>query len=301
LLVSLQSEEARRRAAAVVDGVAYGLELPGSAARLVSRDARGTPESIAEALVSLSAEGASVVIAGVADEDAEEAARFAEANQMPVILLRPPAHAPGGTFSFVLGPEPAAVEEALAGALVQKGAAQVAILADAPERHTRPIPSVVAVRGCAEGAAAWKSLGATGVVLDAGCARDVMATAPPKVRWAMGFEAGSPSLPKGSLVATMGLFPINPLALPEALSPWMKSHAMPPDLWAALGRDAAKLAWAAVMALPAQGTQEPQEVVAQRTKAAGALAEATLDLWTTEAHGFGGARVMPRSLGILEK
>lgn len=305
LLLSLRSDETRRRGAEVVSGVTHGLGLPGSEAHLVSRDDRGDPERLAEALGSLSADGASILIAGVDEQEAAGAARFAEANQIPVLLLTPPpplraGEAPG-RFTFLLGVDPSAVEDVLVRGLAARSAAPVAILTGDAKRE-RPLPAeVTAVRGCSEAGAPWAPLGVLGIVLDARCAPQAMvAAASPRVRFAAGFEAGLFGLPSGGLLATAGIYPIDVARPPSVLSGWMKNHATEPSFWSGLGHDAAVLAWTGVQALPARGTEDPKEVAARRAQAAEVLAKAEAELWTSEAKGFGGKRELPRSIGVRE-
>jgi hypothetical protein len=313
LLLSLRTEETRRRGAEVTEGIVYGLGLPGpwgsgasaargNAARLVSRDDRGTADRIDDALAALSADGAAIVIAGVDGEEAAAAARFAEQNQIPVLLLRPAGkgeNPPPGRFTFLLGDDPAAVEDALAAALAAKGATPVAIVAEDPRRHGALPASVTAVRGCSEATSPWKPLGAGGIVLGAACAREAIAAAgSPKIVFGAALELGGVVLPTGSLIAEAGIYPIDPAHLSPAAVPWLKDHAGPPSWWAGLGHDAAVLAWAGVQALPERGTEDPKEVAERRALAAQALGAAQADLWTTAARGFGGARVLPRSVVI---
>jgi len=94
LLLSFRTTETRRRSAEVAAGVVWGLELPGSAARLAMRDDAGELERLDDALTELGRDGAAVVIAGVADEDARVAAAFAEEQHVPVILITPVASTP---------------------------------------------------------------------------------------------------------------------------------------------------------------------------------------------------------------
>jgi hypothetical protein len=304
LLLSLRNDKTRRRGAEIADGVAFGLGLPGSAARLVSRDDRGAGKRIEDALAALSADGASIVIAGADEEEATVAAAFAEARQIPVILLRRPSTLPpGARFSFVVGVDPVEHESMLIAALHARAGGSLAILADEPLRPREPRPEVSAVRGCSEAAASWKPLGVSGVVLAAqpDCARAALvAAAPERLRFAAGFESDAGGLPPGSLVTTAGLFPIPLGGKPPALAAWLKEHATPPSWWVALGHDAAVLAYAGVQALPQQGTEEPREVAERRAWAASALASAQAELWTTEAKGFGGARTLPRTVGVRE-
>jgi hypothetical protein len=318
LVLSLRNDETRRRGADIAEGVAFGLGLPGSAAHLVSRDDHGSPERLEEALAALSADGASILIAGGDPHEATVAAAFAEAHHVPVLLLRPPvsmgapaSKPPGhegferGRFTFVIGADAADLESTLVGGLAARGAAPVAILAGDPALPRPTRPEVVAVRGCADAAAPWKPLGAAGVVLSApiDCAREAIAAAAatgmPKLRFAAGLEPEALVLPPGSIVATAGLFPFT-TPPPPALGAWLKGHPGAPTWWGALGHDAAVLAWAGVQVLPPQGTEDPAEVEARRALAASALAGAQADLWTTDARGFNGARTLPRPLGVRE-
>ena len=313
LLLSLRTEESRRRGAEVTDGIAHGLGLPGPlvgasamgrdrAARLVSRDDHGAAERVDDALAALSADGAAIVIAGVDGEEAAAAARFAEQNQIPVLLLRPAGKGEmpaTSRFTFLLGDDPAAVEDALAAALIARGATPVAIVAEDPRRHGALPVGVTAMRACSEATSPWKPLGVGGIVLGAACAREaIAAAASTKIVFGAGLELGDTVLPAGSLVAEAGIFPIDPAHLSPAVLPWVKDHAGPPSWWAGLGHDAAVLARAGVQALPERGTEDPKEVAERRSLAAQALAAAQADLWTTGARGFGGARVLPRSVVI---
>jgi hypothetical protein len=305
LLLSLRSDRTRRRVTEIASGVAFGLGLPGSAARLVSRDDHGSLDRINDALAALSADGASIIIAGTDEQEANAAAAFAETRQIPVLLLRPASAQPEGSksrFTFVVGPGPAEVEDALVSALASRGAAPLALLADEPIHLRAPRPEVTHVRGCAEAGASWKPLGVGGVLLFAppDCAREaIVAAARLKLRFAVGPGADPLPLPAGSVVATAGLYPILPGDPLKGLEGWLKDHPTPPSWWAALGHDAAVLAWAGVEALP--GTEDPREVAARRARAASALAAARADLWTTGAQGFGGGRALPRTLGIREQ
>ena len=313
LLLSLRTEESRRRGAEVTDGIAHGLGLPGPwgsveatgrdrAARLVSRDDHGVAERVDDALAALSADGAAIVIAGVDGEEAAAAARFAEQNQIPVLLLRPAGKGEmpaTSRFTFLLGEDPAAVENALAAALIARGATPVAIVAEDPRRHGALAVGVTAVRSCREATSPWKPLGVGGIVLGAACAREAIAAAgSTKIVFGAGLELGDSVLPAGSLIAEAGIFPIDPAHLSPAAVPWVKAHAGPPSWWAGLGHDAAVLARVGVQALPERGTEDPKEVAERRSLAAQALAAAQADLWTTAARGFGGARVLPRSVVI---
>src|SRR5262249_25960920 len=156
------------------------------------------------------------------------------------------------------------VEAALIGAPASRGASPVAILTHDPARPRPPRSEVATVRGCVEASSPWKGLGVAGIVLpaEAECAREALAAAPPPhLRFAAGCEPSGLALPPGSLLASAGAFSIS--RAPEIFRGWLGVHAAPPSFEAALGRDAAVLAWAAVQALPARGTEDPAEVEAR--------------------------------------
>jgi hypothetical protein len=124
------------------------------------------------------------------------------------------------------------------------------------------------------------------------CARDAIAAAGGTgLRLAFGLDAGEAARP-GALVASAGQFP--PARAADS------KGAPPGGWWAALGRDAGVLAWAAVRGLPATGTEDPAEVRARRAAVAAALARVEVALWTTEATGFAGGRALARRISVRE-
>jgi ABC-type sugar transport system substrate-binding protein len=316
LLLSLRSDEARRRGVEVAGGVMHGLGLPGSAARIVSRDDGGSLEQVQEALSALTSDGAAILIAGSDEEEATEAASFAESRGIPVVLLRPPKSPvqPSG-FVFVVGFDRTQVRAALALGLVERGSTKVAVVskgdggASALDARATNGLQAVATHTCGSpfDVAAWKSAGVNGVVFDgdAECSRAVAAAVSPlrQARLAFSYDAlpAQAPLPANALVLSAGYFP---LVAGATSAPWLKvwqtQRLTPPSFWAALGRDAGVLAWEGVEALPAQGTEDPKEIQIRRVAARDALAAATAELWTTEARGFAGARVLPRRLGVSE-
>ena len=309
LLLSLRSDTARRRSAEVAAGLMNGLGIPGSGARLASRDDGGKLELIPDALLGLSAEGAAVLVAGVDEEEATEAANFAEKEQIPVILLVPPGAPvrPGG-FVFVAGPGREAVRAALLTGLAEKGVAKAGMITDEGiSAHTTSsvASKMTLVQKCGEpmDPRAWKAAGVTGVVVDgdADCVRTVVAATTGTVRYAFGPEGFSVALPPNALLLTAGKYPIPAGALNEDwLLSWSRMRPAPPTFWSGLGRDAGVLAWAGVQALPPTGTEDPKLVRERRKLARDTLAAATIDLWTTEARGFDGGRVLARRLGVEE-
>lgn len=211
LSLSFGDAAARTRSADISAGVLFGLGLAGrrnapsngDAARLVVREHRGAADRIGETLNGLTAEGASILIAGVSVPEANAASKFAEAERIPVIVLVKPDGDTPRRFTFVVGIEPNEPNE--------------------------------------------KALAA--------------------------FAKG-----------------------PSKTGGWLDTHADPPSAWAALGRDAATLAWRGVMGLPAQGTDDPIEVGIRRAQAISTLEKAEADLWTTEAKGFAGGRSLLRAV-----
>ncbi|MDC0749613.1 hypothetical protein [Polyangium mundeleinium] len=295
LVLPTRSLEARRRGTQVVSGVMFGLGLPGSAARLVTRDDLGRDTGIEDALEGLGADGAAIVIAGVDREEATIAAKFAERESIPVVLLHPPApDVADSAFVFVVGEEPERVRKALVGALPAKG--QVVWVGD---KGSVDMAREEAFE-CTRLPPSWRGIG--GVVVYGSCVSDVLlSVSGSSVKTAVGLDLGGVNLPKGTFAATAGAYPIDPRAPGrESLSAWMAAHPDPPSLWAGLGRDAAVLAWVGVEGLPTQGTRDPKEVKRRREQAAAALAVAERDLWTTEAKGFGGARRLARTIGVRE-
>lgn len=311
LLLSFRSDAARRRSAEAAAGLMFGLGIPGSGARLASRDDGGSLETVPEALLGLSAEGAAVLVGGVDEDEATAVASFAETERIPVVLLVPPREPvkPDG-FVFVAGPGREAVRAALVAGLIENGAIRVGMITDVEtDAHTTNAPAaasrVAMVRRCSEviDPRSWKSAGINGVVVDGGpdCIRAVTAAPSPGVRHAFGEEAYGRPMPQGSLLLTLGRYPIPAAAMTEEwLLGWSRIRPMPPSFWSGLGRDAGVLAWAGVRALPAAGTEDPKLVKERRLTARDALAAATDDLWTTEARGFEGGRVLQRRLGSEE-
>ncbi|UQA61288.1 hypothetical protein [Polyangium aurulentum] len=295
LLLPLRNAEARRRGTQVAAGVTHGLGLPGSMARLVSRDDQGRVEGIEEALEGLSADGAAIVVAGVDREEATVAARFAARESIPVVLLQPPApEVANSPFVFVIGEDPERIRKALVAALPTRG--QVLWIGD-PGFVDGSRPEAF---DCHHVPSAWR--GVSGVAVYGGCASEVMmATAGTSVRVAVGLDIDGVDLPKGTLAAAAGAYPVDADAITnDSLRAWMRLHPDPPSYWAGLGRDAAVLSWIGVQVLPPQGTKDPKEVKARRAKAGAALAEAQSDLWTSEGRGFAGGRTLARKVWVKE-
>ncbi len=310
-VLPVRSPETRKRGADVARGIAFGLGLPGSDARLASRDDLGRVEGIEDALEGLVSDGAAIIIAGIDREEATIAATFAARESVPVVLLHPPAaSAPTSPFVFIMGADPEQLRKTLVSALgVQMQTASK------PRPGAPPIkPGQIVWVGdkrsvdmgleesfeCQRLPPSWRGVG--GVVVYGSCVSDVLlSVSGTSIQTAVGLDIEGVSLPKGTLAATAGSYPIDPRSITNStLATWMRQHAEPPSFWAGLGRDAAVLAWSAVQVLPAQGTKDPQEVKTRHRKAADTLAAAQADLWTTEARGFNGQRQLPRQVGVRQ-
>ena len=310
-VLPVRTPETRKRGADVARGIAFGLGLPGSDARLASRDDLGRVEGIEDALEGLVSDGAAIIIAGIDREEATIAANFAARESVPIVLLHPPAPSvPTSPFVFVMGADPEQLRKALVSALkehmqtsskprpttAQRKPGQVVWVGDKGSVDMGLEESFE----CQRLPPSWRGIG--GVVAYGSCVSDVLlAVSGTSIQTAVGLDVDGVSLPKGTLAATAGNYPIDPRSITNPqLVTWMRQHAEPPSIWAGLGRDAAVLAWSAVQVLPAQGTKDPQEVKARHGKAADTLAAAQADLWTTEARGFNGQRQLPRQVGVRQ-
>ncbi|HVK62887.1 MAG TPA: hypothetical protein VM694_00340, partial [Polyangium sp.] len=187
LVLPTRSLEARRRGTQVISGVMSGLGLPGSAARLVTRDDLGRDTGIEDALEGLGADGAAIVIAGVDREEATIAAKFAERESIPVVLLHPPApDVADSAFVFVVGEEPERVRKALVGALPAKG--QVVWVGD---KGSVDMTREEAFE-CTRLPPSWRGIG--GVVVYGSCVSDVLlSVAGSNVKTAVGLDLGGVS------------------------------------------------------------------------------------------------------------
>ena len=308
-VLPIRTPETRKRGADVAGGIAFGLGLPGSDARLATRDDLGRVEGIEDALEGLVSDGAAIIIAGIDREEATIAATFASRASVPIVLLHPPAPtAPTSPFTFVMGEEPERLRKLLVSALASHTPTTSKSRGAAPHGNAGQVVWIgdkgTVDMGFAESfecqrlPPSWRGIGS--VVVYGSCVADVLlSVSGTSIQTAVGLDLEGVSLPKGTLATTAGYFPIDPKAITSpSLATWMRQHAEAPSIWAGLGRDAAVLAWSAVQVLPAKGTTDPAEVKARHRKAGETLAAAEAELWTTGSRGFGGQRQMPRVLGV---
>ncbi|HRG95668.1 MAG TPA: hypothetical protein PLR99_05410 [Polyangiaceae bacterium] len=309
------------------------------AIRLVVRTDASEGKGLASdlAMEELFGEGAGVVIAGLDGRSADHALKWGEAHGLPVVLLHPPARQPVPTQAgYVIGearPPQAAV---LAGALAPLGDRRVQLLTTSRGKGREAIEASLALGGLGRARdtvdcdveaprpgmprfpyEAWaKERVRTFVVAGAReCLTDTLAELKLASRGAAGprplvgvvLDTEPPSEP--STVARVfavsaGILPLQrdrraALGDPEVAA-YYKEFGQVPGWWAALGRDAGILARQAVSALPSNTTADPKAVAQRHAIVAAALGRAQAPLWTTEASGFAGQRVLARSLRVVE-
>ena len=305
VLLALGSTPLERRSADVLAGMAFGLGIGDSDARLVARDDGGKPEGVAQALTELAAEGAAVIVAGIDPRHGATAVAFAEAQGLPVVLLTPdPALSQRvATDVFLLGQDPARSVGVLAAALRDGGAKVVAGLG-APLAEERrggrlgvgleldcaPLPPLESLRAERVDAV---------VLLDGASCGDGVIELAERLRAPLGVGLGALAgihLPIGTRVLAAGIFPLSEGDPDPRLAGWLESGRPPPSWWMALGRDAAVLAASAVHNL-ADAAGET-EVRARRVEATAALGAAESDLWTSDERGFDDSRTLPRTITV---
>ncbi len=302
LLVSLRNDGLRRRSADVVSGVSFGLGLPGSASRLVTRD--GAQGDVRRAMTELASEGAAVIVAGVDPSHNGEIAAFSRDESLPVLLLTPDATgvAQSAPFVFLVGNEVAETVGLMARRLRDDGAAKVLSLGE-PLSTARPA-GVDAEASCSDPPPASELRGqgidALVVVDGAHCGDpflELVKASRARVALGLGVTSLRGELARAPRLAA-GVFPVD-VARPDArLAAWLEAGRSPPSWWSAIGRDAAVLAASAVENLAESGT-DAGEVKARRVEAASALAAARASLWTTEAQGFGDGQRLERSIRVV--
>ena len=313
LLVALRGPEVVRRSADVVTGMAHGLGVPGSGARLVTRFATveggvETEASIRTALAALAADGAAVIVAGIDPRHSPMAAQFASNQSLPVILLTSVADFDkrSSPYVFQLGEDPAHTAGALSAALRDGGAQVIAGLGGPQrpggaddslgvglERSCLPLPSAQELTA--------ERVDALVVYDGAACDKKTVELAR-QIGAPLAIGLGVRQLGREVLPHTLrlgsGVFPV--LEVPDPrLEDWLAGGRDAPSWWLALGRDAAVLAWDAVENLKKIATEE-SEVVASRVEATARLATARQRLWTTEARGFDDSKRVRRHIVVLK-
>jgi hypothetical protein len=302
LVLSQGDAELRRRSAQVGAGAARALGLPGSAGKpgsvaLLAQDQGSSSDAVESALGALAGEGAAILIAGVDRSHAERAARYAEANAIPVILLSPVATRQSG-FAFVLGSEPQAAEAELLDALRARRVSAPIKIGPGGVPCT-PVNALAAEPRFP--LHEWRSQPRLGLLLvgNADCARDALeevgrAGLRPSV--AFGLECAELATrfatKYSTVVAAAGEFPRIGAASGEDASG-------APSWYEALGHDAALLAAAALRGFSAQGVDDARAVAALHARARDQLGRVRVELWSSEHAGFAGGQVLQRTFKAI--
>jgi len=303
VLMGLRTTALRRRSADVVRGMSFGLGIPGSDARLVTRDADAEALDVRRALTELAGEGAAVIVAGIDPEHNAEVAAYARDESLPVLLLTPDGSGVGdmSPFVFTVGADPDDTVALLARQLEANGARSVATFGGPLQPGGQPD---IGPNWSCSGLTTAPELRAAGVdavvVHDGGyCSRQLVALASSVgARMAVGLGVttlGDP--PAGAPVLASGVFPID-LASPDArITAWLSRGRDVPNWWVALGHDAAVIGWSAVQDLK-ESSADRGEVKARRVEAASALSAARVTLWSSDAEGFGDQQQLAREIRV---
>jgi hypothetical protein len=294
--------------------------------RLATRNDAGSADRTEVSLDELAGEGAAIVIAGLDAKTATRALRWGEDHGVAVIALVAPdedhARDSGRAFAFLLGERRDDVASVLARAAPMLATETVIPVVDSSEVSSYPPaggkglgltlgppvscdtpatragdPRFPITQWDRDRAHAWLVTGSPG------CAKDVIAELSDARAIgivAMTLEATTLAThPAGLRVvsAQAGVVPASPPGDPRAEEVLRFSAILGSvGWWVALGRDAATLARIAVRDLPTDDVSDPPSVVTRRVTARDRLASARAPLWTTEKSGWGGGRLMKRTV-----
>lgn len=306
LLMPLRSDDHRRRGVEVAAGLALSLDLPGGDTRLVVRDDQRDIAKVDETLALLNADGAAVIVAGFDTREADIALAYAERTNVPILLLRPPSRpVPTDGTVFVLGESPGELRAELARGLTARGKKRIAMLVE--ERLTTDLPAsvasvMVAEQPCGASLEFVRSSGADSLIVDGGptCGSDALEGAG-GVSLVFGFDAVSAKITRGSF-ASAGIYPVFGKTL---VDPLLERHRArqrtDPSWWVGLGHDAGLLVKDAVLGLPGESDETTAAVAIRKRIVTDAVAKAEGPLWTTQAKGFDGKRVIARTVGLVDR
>jgi len=304
VVLSLGDPELRRRSASLAAGLARGLRSPAAAGavQLITQDDGGNRSGIDPALRALTAEGAAILVAGLDGQAADIAARFAEENAIPVLLVHPPETLMGPfSSSFVLGESTIREQQVLDAELSRRGLARVARVG----RIGEPCDVVAENAGGARfSVQKWRRdrVSAVLVLGSAACASDV-------ARDLRGVSAFSPELVLGLDAAEFVYasdaprvrFAVGAGNFPSAVRLDSENNPALPalDWYEALGHDAALLAKGALEGFPDGRVDEERAVHELHARAQRALGSVQVPLWTSEARGFSKGQTLSRTLTIV--
>jgi len=292
---------------------------------LVTRNDSGEAASTEIALDELAGEGAAILIAGLEPASAERATRWAQRHHVPVVVLAPTEPIGDAPFVFSLGAPRTAVVRALLRALPALATGTLAPIIDASEVDgypanvgatgltlAPPVPCDMPAARAGERrfpTSQWDRDGTHRWLVSgvAGCAPDLVAelgAAHARGTIALTLEAArllpaSPGL--RVLTAQAGIVPASGAGDPRADELRRFSAALGAlTWWAALGRDAATLARAAVLKLPADQVTLWRAVEDRRVHARDQLAAVRVRLWTTDAAGWADGHAIRRTVCALD-
>jgi hypothetical protein len=304
--LSLGDADERRRSASLVAGLARGLGLPDAAeepgaVHLISHDDGGSSAGTADALRELAAEGAAILVAGVDAESAQVAARFADENQIAVMVVQVPgAESRPLPHAFWLGESSRAEQAAIDGELRHRDLERTAGVGAAGVACDAPLLSAGSPRFPIE---QWRRDRVTALIMlgSAACASDVareLRAASFSPLLALGLDASEfvyeSDAPEARFAVGAGRFPSAKRADPAT------NPALPPvDWYEALGHDAALLAKGALEGFPDGRVDDGRVVRELHARAEQALGTAQATLWTSDSRGFSNAHVLSRALTIV--
>lgn len=303
LVLPTSKPAVREVAADVARGAAYALGLPrtdpgaGDAVALLTKSDAG---NLSIALEELAGEGAALVIAGFDSAGANDALSFADRRQVPVITLAMPS-APPNKWAFVLGESDSKQLGVLEAELKSRKLTKSGLVLSDVQLTAMALEHALFVppRGCDFKAGDLGSLRTWTVLAPPSCAQRVQLELAQGSTIALSLEAvtGNEHPPSGVtlLGIAAGRFPAR--SDDAELTTYAQRFGGKPNWWTALGRDAAVVGKAAVKSLPLDATSAAAEVAKRREAVRAALEAATVDLWSTEEHGFQ-SHVMPRKLRV---
>ncbi len=300
---ALGSSDDRRRSASLAAGLTKGLGLPEAAkkpggVRLVAHDDAG---STVEALRELAAEGVALLVAGMNEDSAEVAARFADEHEIAVLLV----HAPRSPISqfrhaYVLGESSEREQAAIDVELARRNLVRVARVGRGGQDCDSSLINAGGPRFAVED---WRRARVSAVLVlgSAACASEVTRDlrAASFAPWlVLGLEASdyefAADAPRARFALGAGPFPS------VARSPVDENAALPPiDWYEALGHDAALLSERALAEFPDGRVDDGRAVRELHGRAERSLATAEAALWTSDSRRFSEDHLLRRTLTIL--
>jgi len=323
LVLPTDTPELRDAAADAARGAAFALGLPRAqgdddATHLVTRadatSSAGVSGSVDASLEELAGAGAAVVLAGFDQATAERACRWAEENALPVITLAAPITL-GQRFCFVAGEARQTSLALLLGELEKRAgknrkvASVTSASAEAALSQTKstslellpPFRCEPPYSRSRMPFVEWSAQNVHQFLVSApsGCVRTLLPSLPRGSEVGLALEAMSSDENAHVVAAGVHAFAVAPVASPQ-FDAYKQKLGAKPSYWTAVGRDAALLAHAAEVDLPADRTTSPTEIARRREMVRAALLTVKATLWTTDASGFAQDHKLPRTLHVVD-